>query len=900
MSTSSRGKRKKVEQAAIIAETARLQLRIGRSAHGYGVIAAMVLTFNAILAYLMEITDIFSDPPFSWTALLLWILPMAVGAGVGVAALALKWEHYSYERTSAHFILTLLGIIIPIIGLVVVLVSELGVFRIQYAPWIYPVSILGFSFVMTSMAMTWRGKGLRKGTSIGSSIIPLVLLGLIMVLSSLPPSYLPLVMGYLGSAICYQLSGSMLHVLASSTSAHERHIIRANRDKMTSLQKELESMQALLDYKERALRGREAHLESYDRELSRTLMLVESRRKELAKFQAQIDKRESELLAMEKRVGALKADADAKMSELELVKSEVKSQQEKAKRAREDLTRTAAAIHKRDSRLRRREIQLDAKMRELTSLEKAMAKEKKRHEELRRELGAKRSQLMDREKELDSIARKVSEVPSREGEAPALEEWEERLRRKEEELKAFSLSLDSLKTEFDERESTLSERLEDLESRERGYVAKELELADRESNLRKETEALEMKRAALSEEAEGLREREEKLRELAGKARKKVTDYDSLKEEIETKRIELQHKERTIRELEERLERESKSIGKRMEALIGREKELEEKEALVNLRVLGAQKPSPASDHGEREKSLRIREERLRAKEREFKNWAYQREKELEMREQAIQQRLREDIEDMEELVTEERKVEKVKTGISKLDDLLYGGIPFNSNILFVGPSFLGKEVAILNFIAEGLRKGIPAVVITTSKPPQEITRDIGPILMEFVEYERMGLVKWIDATSQIPPESLGFDEGKGVFRVNGAADLDNILEGLHEIESLLGEEHPYFRIAYLSLSPSVSRSEPNEAYEFIQRMINDLRKTRFVGAFALERGMHDQKVIEAIEHQMDGAIMFKEEDRKTFLSVHGICDVQTRDWVRYKHTDRGLIIGAFSLERIK
>ncbi|MFQ6128917.1 MAG: ATPase domain-containing protein [Thermoplasmata archaeon] len=913
---SSSGRGRRAEVSAFSAETAKLQLRIGRSAHGYGVIAALILTMNAILAYLLEVSEIFLDPPFSWAALLLWILPMVVGIGVGISALSLKWEHYSYERASGHFILTVLGILIPSIGLAVVLVSELGFYGFQYLPWIYPVSLLGLSLTMVSMAMTWRGKGLRKVTSIISVLVPIVLIVLIMVVSSSPLGYLPLVMGYLGSAICFQIGGSILHVLASSTSAQERHIIRANRDRLTSLQKELESRRALLDYKEKALVGREAHLESYEQQLARTLMLVESRRKELAEFQMQIDKRESELLAMEKRIGALKADADVKMNELELVKGELKASSEKSKRVREDLTRTAAAISKRETRLKRSEIQLEAKMRELTSLEKAMTKEKKRHEQIREELSRKRNELIVRERELNVLAQEVSEgesrVPATEGEAVSLEEWEKRLGEKEQELGELNLRLDSLASELEQREadaneqeSALAERLEYLKDREEKTLNKELELADLESKLEGEREILRREKTAMNEEKNQLQERGEKYRELAAEARKRMTDYDSLKEEVETKEIELQHKEKTVRDLEARLERESKSIDEKMKDLIEREKELEDKEAMVNLRVLDSERygiggPKGLTDHEEMEKTLRIREERLRAKERELKNWAYQREKELELREGALQQKLKEELADREELVIEEKQEEKVKTGISRLDDLLYGGFPFNSNVLFVGPSFLGKEVAILNFIAEGLRKGIPAVIVTTSKPPEEIAKDMGPVLMEFVEYERIGLVKWIDATSQVPPESAGFDEGKRIYRVNGAADMDKILEGLQEIETTIGEEHPYFRIAYLSLSPTVSRSEKNVAYEFIQRMVNDLRKTRFVGAFALEKGMHDQKEIETIEHQMDGAIMFKQDDKKTFLSVHGVCNVQTRDWVEYKQTDRGLLIGAFSLERIK
>ena len=885
------------------AETARLQLRLGRAAHGYGVIAAMVLTFNAILAYLMEVTEIFADPPFSSAVLLLWTLPMMIGIGVGASALALKWEPYSYERTSGHFILTVVGTIVPVIGLVIVLVAESGVLQFQYLPWIYPVSLLGLSLTMISMAMTWRGKGLRKVTSVGSSTIPMVLLSMIMIVSALPPSYLPLVMGYLGSAISYQLSGSMLHVLASSTSAQERHIIRANSDKMATLGKELSSRQSLVDRREKALLAREAHLESYDKELSRALMYIESRRKDMHEFQVHIDRKEHEFLATERRIGAIKANADAKMSELEIVKGEVKAQSEKSKRVREDLVRTAATHQRRESKLRRREIQHDAKMRELTSLEKAMGKERIRHEQARKELVKKRDDIIAREKEFAVLEREASAgVPASGGEAPTLEEWETRLKDKEAELDSATTELEEWKAELNERGSSLAERFEDLKVREEAYVLKEVDVADRESKLQEERETFEMGSTALTEDAQQLKEREENLRQLSAEARKKVTDYDSLKEELETKEMEVQHKEKTINELEERLEGESKSIGGRMKALIEREKALEEKEARMKLTALEATQSAAAegADHGEREKALRVREERLRTKERELKNVTYQREKGLEMREKALQQKLREDISDMEEEVIEEKKVEKVRTGITKLDDLMYGGIPFNSNVLFIGPSFLGKEVAILNFIAEGLRKGIPAVIVTTSKPPQEISRDMGPILVEFVEYERIGLVKWIDATSQVPPDSVGFDREKRVYRVNGAADLGNILEGLHEIEAVLGEEHEYFRMAYLSLSPSLSHSEPNEAYDFIQRMVNDLRQTRFVGAFALERGMHDRKEIETIEHQMDGAVMFKEEDTKTFLSIQGVCDVQTRDWIQYKRTDRGLIIGAFSLERIR
>ena len=50
----------------------------------------------------------------------------------------------------------------------------------------------------------------------------------------------------------------------------------------------------------------------------------------------------------------------------------------------------------------------------------------------------------------------------------------------------------------------------------------------------------------------------------------------------------------------------------------------------------------------------------------------------------------------------------------------------------------------------------------------------------------------------------------------------------------------------------------------------------------------------------MTGAVQFRSEKQKTLISVQGICDAQTRDWIEYKHTNKAIMIGAFSLERIR
>jgi len=326
---------------------------------------------------------------------------------------------------------------------------------------------------------------------------------------------------------------------------------------------------------------------------------------------------------------------------------------------------------------------------------------------------------------------------------------------------------------------------------------------------------------------------------------------------------------------------------------------LREMELEQNAREARAAAATPGMRDMDREAQLEEWERRLKEREEELKRRTYQKEKEIEMRETAIKAQVTTSVaEAAEEAVAVETKAEKVKTGNPRLDDLLYGGIPFNSNVLFVGPAFVGKEVAILNFVAEGLRKGIPAIMVTTTKPPVDIARDMAPILPTFVQYEQLGLVNWIDCTAAI--QSGKAVKEKNVWRVNGQTDFENILSIVDKLDEEYKGKHPYFRLAFLSLSQSITQGDEREAMTFFQRLVNRLRQTKAVSAFALERGMHTDQTLEALEHMVDGAIHFKVDKQKYFLQVAGLGEVQARDNIPYKFTNKAIMIGSFQLERIR
>src|SRR5438093_12613413 len=63
---------------------------------------------------------------------------------------------------------------------------------------------------------------------------------------------------------------------------------------------------------------------------------------------------------------------------------------------------------------------------------------------------------------------------------------------------------------------------------------------------------------------------------------------------------------------------------------------------------------------------------------------------------------------------------------------------------------------------------------------------------------------------------------------------------------------------------------------------------------------MHEEQEIQMLGSLMDGSIEFKDDQLKSFLCIKGICDVQSRGWIRYTYTKSSLSIGSFSLDHIK
>ncbi len=526
-----------------------------------------------------------------------------------------------------------------------------------------------------------------------------------------------------------------------------------------------------------------------------------------------------------------------------------------------------------------------------------IAEEREARKELEIELKKLKNLLVRTQRELQGQLKDLPEGPKAIKEAELrLSEKEVELQAKEERLTAMEEQLRAESAKVSDTE--LEQRLQaELSEKERQFLDKEAEMRKKMIELEGEVERLKIE-AKLRAEAIELTTKpgEEISKDLVEKARQlQLKERDLLLREEESKKLreELAFKEEELRKLKEPLAYKEEELLRREEDLIYREKLLEADKRKVEQAKAQAGSTEEVALK-ERLETLKgeitKKEEEVRAKEK----YLNAKMEELRMREQGL---IEEEIEAREEERKLEMMQEKAKTGTPRLDDLLLGGVPFGSNVSVYGPPFIGKEVIVNSFVGEGLKKGIPALWVITDKTPEDIREEMKYVLPGYEEYEGLGLVKYVDAYSK----GMGnAEEDPNVTYIDDPTDHDAILEAVDKTAAQLRREHPNYRLAFRSISTLIAYLDPATTFRFLQPFAGRRKRDKSISMYVIEKGMHGEQEIQLLGSVMDGMIEFKVEQLKTFLSVKGVCDVQSRAWIQYMYSKQGVSIGSFSLDHIK
>ncbi|MFQ5552975.1 MAG: ATPase domain-containing protein, partial [Thermoplasmata archaeon] len=437
----------------------------------------------------------------------------------------------------------------------------------------------------------------------------------------------------------------------------------------------------------------------------------------------------------------------------------------------------------------------------------------------------------------------------------------------------------------------------ELAEKEREYLDKEAEMKRQVIDLEGEVERhkieAKLKAEAMELSGQSGKDINAELTEKARELQLKERDVILKEQEMERLREELAVQQDEVNKLKEPLGYKEEELLRREEDLIYREKLLEQdkKRSAAARNQASSVEEAKLKERLETLKSeISQKEEEVRAKE------AYLTSKmdELRLREQGL---IEEDIEAREEERALEFKVEKVKTGTPRLDDLLLGGIPFGSNVSVYGPPFIGKEVMVNAFVAEGLKKGVPAIWVITDKTPDDIRDEMQYVVPGYEEYENLGLVRYIDAYSK----GMGATtEDPYATYIDDPTDQAAILEAVDRVATEIMSEHKTYRLAFRSISTLMAYLDPASTFRFLQPFAGRRKRDKAVTLYVIEKGMHGEQDIQMLGSLMDGMVDFKVEQLKTYVSVKGISDAQSRAWIQYMYSKQGLSIGSFTLDHIR
>jgi KaiC/GvpD/RAD55 family RecA-like ATPase len=226
---------------------------------------------------------------------------------------------------------------------------------------------------------------------------------------------------------------------------------------------------------------------------------------------------------------------------------------------------------------------------------------------------------------------------------------------------------------------------------------------------------------------------------------------------------------------------------------------------------------------------------------------------------------------------------------------LLLGGLPPRTHLVLLGDAFVGKEIVLYSFIAEGLKRGEPAILLTAAHSPEEVAASLGVVLPQFREFEQQGLVTWIDASgSKAAPTPQR-------LVVSSSEDRAGMLSALVKASKSYDDEgRTPLRFGFLGLAAVLAHGDERTGFAFLQNVVGILKPRDALAMYSLEGGAVSDAQVEVMLSRMDGAIAFRQDRDKTFLSVRGLGEVQTHDWVECRATNRALIVGSFALERIR
>src|SRR5437870_12689355 len=164
---------------------------------------------------------------------------------------------------------------------------------------------------------------------------------------------------------------------------------------------------------------------------------------------------------------------------------------------------------------------------------------------------------------------------------------------------------------------------------------------------------------------------------------------------------------------------------------------------------------------------------------------------------------------------------------------MVQGGLPVGSSVVLQGPPGQEKLRFALTFLAEGLRAGGSALVVTASQSPDAVVaelRSLGVNLDSVTNENRLRIVDWYSWSE----ETVHDIEERGIV-IRSSIDLTNLGVALSRAIAALAGDGPRRAVSEL-LSPATSSYEVTQVYAFAHSATRKFDRHQFTSLVPSKR----------------------------------------------------------------
>jgi len=191
--------------------------------------------------------------------------------------------------------------------------------------------------------------------------------------------------------------------------------------------------------------------------------------------------------------------------------------------------------------------------------------------------------------------------------------------------------------------------------------------------------------------------------------------------------------------------------------------------------------------------------------------------------------------------------VERVKTGIPGMDEILHGGIPKRNVVLLAGGPGTGKSIFGQQYLWNGLKNGEPGVFVALEEHPVQVRINMAQFGWDVRPYEEKGLFAMVDAFTA----GIGEAAKREKYVVRDPDDVNLLIDVIREaIKDVNAVRVVVDSVSTLYLTkPSLARATVMR----LKRVLSGLGTTSILVSqvSVTERGFGGP----GVEHAVDGII---------------------------------------------